>query len=82
MLICEWCMSIHVMVYIYLFGVCSLFVCTICASILEADFVVEDRNTFEDDPHDTFDQGKLILPVHFKLYPNDACNNIYFWIFA
>jgi hypothetical protein len=41
------------------------FVCTICESILEADFMVEDQNTFEDDPQDTFDQGKWILPLHF-----------------
>jgi hypothetical protein len=25
------------------------FVCTICESILEVDFMVEDQNTFEDD---------------------------------
>jgi hypothetical protein len=41
------------------------FVCTICESILETDFVVEDQNTFEDDLHDTFDQGKWILSLHF-----------------
>jgi hypothetical protein len=42
------------------------FVCTICESILEADFVVEDQNTFDDEPQDTFEQGKWILPlVHF-----------------
>jgi hypothetical protein len=72
-------MFIHVMVYVYLFGVCFLFVCTMCESILEADFVVEDQNRFEDDPQDTFDQGKWILPLHFWLY---AYNNIYFWTFA
>jgi hypothetical protein len=55
-------MSIHVMVYVYSCngvcyscnGVCLFIwcmfslVCTICKSILEADFVVEDQNTFED----------------------------------
>jgi hypothetical protein len=50
-------MFIHVMVYVYLSGVCFLFVCTICESILEADFVVEDQNKFVDDPQDTIDQG-------------------------
>jgi hypothetical protein len=70
---------VHVMVYVYLFGVCFIFVCTICESILEADFVVEDQNTFEDDPQDTFHQGKWILPLHLCLYPNNAYNNIYFW---
>jgi hypothetical protein len=49
-----------------------------CESILEDDFVVEDPNTFEDDPHDTLNQGKWILPLHFLLYPNNAYNNIYF----
>jgi hypothetical protein len=29
-----------------------------CESILEADLVVEDPNTFEDVLQDTFDQGK------------------------
>jgi hypothetical protein len=52
------------------------FVCTICESILEADFVVQDQNMFEDDPHDTFDRGKWILPLHFCLYPNNAYNNV------
>jgi hypothetical protein len=45
-------MFIHVMVYVYLFGVCFLFVCTIYESILEADFVVEDQNMFEDEPRE------------------------------
>jgi hypothetical protein len=85
-------MSIHVMVYVYSCngvcysynGVCLFiwcmfsFVCTICESILKADFVVEDQNTFEDDPKDTFDQGKWILPLYFCLYPNNAYNNVYF----
>jgi hypothetical protein len=49
-------MSIHVIVYVYSCnGVCLFiwcmfsFVCTLCESILEADFVVEDQITFEDD---------------------------------
>jgi hypothetical protein len=52
------------------------FVCTICESILEADFVVEESNTFEDDPQDTFEQGKWILPLHFYSYPNNPYNNV------
>jgi hypothetical protein len=30
----------------------------ICESILEADCVVQEQNTFEDDSQDTFEQGK------------------------
>jgi hypothetical protein len=52
---CNGVCLIHVMVYVYLFGVCFLFVCTMFESILEADFMVEDQNMFEDDPQDTFD---------------------------
>jgi hypothetical protein len=60
---------IHVMVYVYACnGVCFLFVCMICESILEADFVAEEQNTFEDDPYDTFEQGMWILPLHLCLY--------------
>jgi hypothetical protein len=44
----------------------------ICESILEANFVVEDQITFEDDPQDTFEQGKWILPMNLCLYPNNA----------
>jgi hypothetical protein len=36
--------------------------------------VVEDQNMFEDDPRDTFEHGKWILPLHFCLYPNNAYN--------
>jgi hypothetical protein len=53
------------------------FVCTICKSILEADFVVEP-NSFEDDQQDTFVQGKWIFPLHSCLYPSNAYNNVYF----
>jgi hypothetical protein len=41
------------------------FVCTICEYILEADCVVEEPNMFEDDPQDTFEQGRRILSLHF-----------------
>ena len=53
-----------VMVYAYLL-VYVFFVCTICESILEADCVVEEPNMFKDEPQDTFEQGKWILPLHF-----------------
>jgi hypothetical protein len=52
------------------------FVCTICESILEADCVVEEPETFKDDPQDTFEQGKWIFPLHFCLYPSNAYNNV------
>jgi hypothetical protein len=48
------------------------------ATILEADSVVGDPNLFEEDPHDTFEQGKWILTLHFLLYPNNTFNKIYF----
>jgi hypothetical protein len=69
-LVIEWCMFIHLRMF--------LVVCMICESILEADFVVEESNSFEDDPLDTFEQGKWILPLHFYLYPSNAYNNVYF----
>jgi hypothetical protein len=54
------------------------FVCTICESMLEVDCEVDKPNSFEDNPQDTFEQGKWILPLHFHLYPNNAYNNVYF----
>jgi hypothetical protein len=54
------------------------FVCTICESILEAECVVDEPNTFEDDPQDMFEQGKWIIPLNFCLYPSKAYNNVYF----
>jgi hypothetical protein len=55
-----------------------LFVCL----LLEDNPVCGDQYHFEEDPHDSFDQGKWILTLHFCLYPNNAYNNVYFWIFA
>jgi hypothetical protein len=46
------------------------FICTVCESILEADFVVEEPNSIEYDPQDTFEQGKWILPLHILFAPN------------
>jgi hypothetical protein len=54
------------------------FVCMICEFILKANYVVEEPNTFEDDPQDTFEQDKWILPLHFCLCPSNAYNNVYF----
>jgi hypothetical protein len=48
-------MIIPIMVYVYLFGVRILFVCTIHKSMLEVDREVDEPNSFEDDPLDTFE---------------------------
>jgi hypothetical protein len=77
-------MNVYVMVNDYpCNGVCLFiwrtysFVCTIPKSMLEVDSEVDEPNSFEDDPQDTFEQGKWILPLHFYLYPNSAYNNVY-----
>jgi hypothetical protein len=67
--------------FIY-FGVCIHFVCTIRKSMLEVDCGVDEPNSFEDDPHDTFEQGKWIPLCIFYLYPINAYNNVYFWIYC
>jgi hypothetical protein len=56
-------MITHVMVYVYLFGV------TIRKLMLEVDCEVDEPNSFEDDPQDTFEQGKWILPLHILFVP-------------
>jgi hypothetical protein len=78
-------MNAYVMVYDCPYnGVCLFiwhthsFVCTIRKLMLEVNCEVNKPNTFEDDPQDTFDRGKWILPLHFYLYPNNAYNNVYF----
>jgi hypothetical protein len=48
------------------------FVCTIRESILEVDCVVDEPNLFEDEPQDTFEQGKWILPLHILFVPNQC----------
>jgi hypothetical protein len=58
-----------IMVYVYLFGVCILFVCMIHKSMLEVDCEVDEPNSFEDDPKGTFEQGKWILPLHILFVP-------------
>jgi hypothetical protein len=39
-------------------------------SVLEVDCELDEPNTFEDDPQDTFEQGKWILPLHILFVPN------------
>jgi hypothetical protein len=59
------------MVYVYLSMYVFFFVWQ-HTTLLEADFVVEHPNSFEDDPQDTFEQGKWILPLHILFVPNQC----------
>jgi hypothetical protein len=56
------------MVYGYLL-VYVFFLYVRCVTLLEADCVVEDPNSFEEDPQDAFGQGKWILPLHILFVP-------------
>jgi hypothetical protein len=38
-------------------------------SMLEVDSEVDEPNSFEDDPHDTFELGKWIIPLHILFVP-------------
>jgi hypothetical protein len=58
-----WCMFIYS-------GVRILFVCTIRKSMPEVDCEVDEPNMFEDDPQETFEQGKWILPLHILFVPS------------
>jgi hypothetical protein len=46
------------------------FVCARRESMLEVDCEVDEPNTFEDDPQDTFEQGKWIVPLHILFVLN------------
>jgi hypothetical protein len=37
--------------------------------MLEIDCEVDEPNSFEDDPQDTFEQAKWILPLHVLFVP-------------
>jgi hypothetical protein len=70
-------MNVNVMVNDYpCTGVCLFiwrtysFVCAIRESMLEVDCELDEPNMFEDDPQDTFEQGKWILPLHILFVPN------------
>jgi hypothetical protein len=60
---------VYVMVHVYLF-VYVLFLYVRYATLLEVDRVVEDSNTFEDEPQDSLEQGKWILPLHILFVLN------------
>jgi hypothetical protein len=53
----------------FIYFVYVLFLYVRYATLLEADFVVEDPNSFEEDPQDAFEQGKWILPLHILFVP-------------
>ena len=59
---------VYEMVHVYLF-VYVLFLYVRYATLLEVDRVVEDSNTFEDEPQDSLEQGKWILPLHILFVP-------------
>jgi hypothetical protein len=70
-------MNVNVMVNDYpCTGVCLFiwrtysFICVIRKSMLKVDCELDEPNTFEDDPQDTFEQGKWILPLHILFVPN------------
>jgi hypothetical protein len=58
---------VYVMVRVYLL-VYAFFVWR-RVTLLEADGVVDEPNSFEDDPQDAFEQGKWILPLHILFVP-------------
>jgi hypothetical protein len=62
---------VYVMVHVYLF-VYVLFLYVRYATLLEVDRVVEDSNTFEDEPQDSLEQGKWILPLHILFVPTHS----------
>jgi hypothetical protein len=58
----------YVVVHVYLF-VYILFLYVRYATLLEADCVVGEPISFEDDPQDSLEQGKWILPLHILFVP-------------
>jgi hypothetical protein len=38
--------------------------------MLEVDCELDESNTFEDDPQETIEQGKWILPLYILFVPN------------
>jgi hypothetical protein len=69
-------MNVYVMVNDYSCnGVCLFIWCTysFCMYDTQIDarswLRVDEPNSFEDDPQDTFEQGKWILPLHILFVP-------------
>jgi hypothetical protein len=68
------CVNVYVMVYVYeMVHVCLLvyvlFLYVRYATLLEVDCAVGEPISFEDDPQDTLEQGKWILPLHILFVP-------------
>jgi hypothetical protein len=59
---------VYVMMHFYLF-VYVLFLYVRYAILLEADCAVDEPNSFEDNPQDSLEQGKWILPLHILFVP-------------
>jgi hypothetical protein len=57
----KWCM------FVYWFMLYFLYVRY--ATLLEADCAVGEPISFEDDPQDSLEQGKWILPLHILVVP-------------
>jgi hypothetical protein len=75
-------MIILVLVYVYLFGRTYSFVCAIRKSMRKVDCEVDEPNAFEDDPQETFEQGKWILPLHILLAQLMYIIMFTFWIYC
>jgi hypothetical protein len=58
----------YVVVHVYLFEY-VLFLYVRYATLLEAYCAVGDPNSFEDNPQDSLEQGKWILPLHILFVP-------------
>jgi hypothetical protein len=62
---------VYVMVHVYLF-LYVLFLYVRYATLLEADYAIDEPNSFADDLQDSLEQGKWILPLH-NLFVHTHC---------
>ena len=60
---------VYEMVHVYSF-VYVLFLYVRYATLLEADCEVDEPISFEDNPQDSLEQGKWILPLHILFVPS------------
>jgi hypothetical protein len=59
MITLYWCIFIY-LAYVF-------FVCAIRKSMLEVECELDEPNTFEEDPQDTFEQGKWTSPSAYSI---------------